>query len=348
MTGALVGAVSCLRCGTPTVAGHPCERCGTAWAPATPATPAPRRPPGTVLPAEHGRSTGVVRAGIGSRALAGLLDVVVVAVPVGLALGCSRVAAGRSGTVLLRVWLAVAIVVIITQVWVLLVRGRTFGRWPTRLRTVDDLSGTPIRATRLGRQLFRSGGRSLTADLGRGSDPWRSRIVPVVLGAGAAAATTAKANPLLTGRVSAGGPTDDDATGPTASAGRMAMRAAVSADRLPAVVAGRPAGIVLDSGERYEVDRPLLIGRNPVDPDGHGERTLLSWADLSRRLATTHLLLERSGTDLSVTDLYSDSGTAVIGNDGRRTVLQPGETTNVPIGALIQCGGRTIKVVPSG
>ena len=340
MTGALVGAVSCLRCGTPTVAGRSCDRCGTAWAPAAAAT---------VLTGGHRRPTGVVRAGIGSRALAGLLDVVAVAVPVGLALGWSRAATGRSGTVLLWVWLAVAIVVIVVQVWVLLVRGRTLGRWPTRLRTVDDLSGTPVRATRLVRQLFRSGGRMLTADLGRGRDPWRSRIVPVGLGGQAAAAVTAKANPLLTGRVSAGGPTDDDvAAGPIASSDRMPMRAAAPVDRLPAAVAGRSAGIVLDSGERYEVDRPLLIGRNPVDPDGHGERTLLSWADLSRRLATTHLLLERSGTELSVTDLYSDSGTALIGNDGRRTKLQPGEATNVPIGALIQCGGRTIKVVPSG
>jgi hypothetical protein len=107
-------------------------------------------------------------------------------------------------------------------------------------------------------------------------------------------------------------------------------------------------GIVLDTGERYEVAGALVLGRSPVDPSGSADRTLVAWPDLTRRLAKTHALLEWSGTELWVTDLGSASGTAVIAPGGDRRPLAPGVRSVADVGATIECGGRGMKVVPGG
>lgn len=344
MTAALLGAVSCLRCGARRSDGGFCTGCGAPWAGCD-----------TVDSGTDVGLSGVVRAGVGSRLPAYVIDVVVVSLPVGFAL--TLISAGPadpigSFSLVAEIALfAVAIVVLLVQLGVLLVRGRSLGRLLLRLRTVDDLSGTPIRPARLLGQLGR-GLRPLTADLRRGRDPFEPRLTPAVLGP-AAATTWTEAVPGAEHDLESGAGTGADPSGGTSAgtAGRARPEAGpptVGASHSVPVGFYRSVGIVLDSGERYELHRPLVIGRNPVDPDGRSDRALLSWADLSRKLAKTHLLLERSGAVLSVTDLHSASGTAMIGTDGVRRSLPAGDPTIVPIGALIQCGGRTIKVVPSG
>jgi hypothetical protein len=107
-------------------------------------------------------------------------------------------------------------------------------------------------------------------------------------------------------------------------------------------------GIVLESGERYEIHDSLLIGRSPVDPVAGADRPVLAWPDLSRRLAKTHVLLEWSGTHVWLTDLNSVTGTVVVTPAGDRQPLTPGLRTRASIGSLVVCGGRSIKVVPHG
>ena len=309
MSTEIVGTASCGRCGdSQRTVDDRCRRCGLPWTPAAAAT-------GEV---DAGPLAGVIGAAPGPRVGALLVDV---AVPVLL------VAAGVSG--LVGVWVApgawwvpcgLGILLAVLQLALLATRGRTLGRLALRQRTVDDLTGTPLRPGRLLAHLVQPGRRRLTADLRAGRDPMRPRLVPVRLGpAGGSAALAAPSTP------------PDGAAAPDLPA---EPRASI--------------GIVLETGERYEIHGSLLLGRSPADPTGRGDRALLAWPDLSRRLAKTHVLLEWSGTVLWVTDLNSPTGTALVAPGGQRVPLAPGVRVGAVAGSSVECGGRSLKVVRGG
>ncbi len=310
MPGALLGATRCGRCSHERAvneADRMCPACGAPWVSAAPAS---------LTATAYGPLSGVAPATRGRRYAAHVIDLVVLAVPAALA------AAVALGFVTAGVpwWLlaVVALFVLVAQTIVVAARGRSLGRLLLRLRTVDDLTGTPVGFGRLLRRIGRSGwSRSLvTVDLRRGRDPDVIRAVVPELDPAAADIKTAR---------------------PAADTGQ------------PADGAGRASvGIVLDSGERYEIHRALLLGRNPADPSGSGEAALLAWPDMSRRLAKTHVLLEWSGTVLWVTDLQTATGTALVSRAGERQPVTPGVRTAAAIGTSIECGGRSLKVVPSG
>jgi hypothetical protein len=310
---ALLGATRCRRCGHEQSGDPACERCGLVWCPAA---------PGSVTQDQDGPLTGVVRASVARRYLAHLIDLVgaLLVVGVGIALA--------TGILPVRVpwWLVVivAAAVLGTQIVLLAVRGRTLGRLLLHQRTVDDLTGTPVRPGRLARRLGQGGWHRqlVTADLGRGRDP---------LGVRLSAAPTAV--PAEASQATAGGPAT---TPPTTSQGTQGARHRTS------------VGIVLDTGERYEIEHALLLGRSPVDPAGAGDRALLAWPDMTRRLAKTHALLEWSGSVLWVTDLSTASGTTVVMPGGERQLLAPGVRTAATVGCTVECGGRSMKVVPGG
>lgn len=314
--GALRGAFSCGRCGHHQSDGSACVDCGALWVPAAEAK---------LVRGRLGPLSGVVRASTGRRALAFFLDLLAPLALVALAV------LSATGTV--RVPLpapllaSAAVAVAGVQVVALTTWGRSPGRWLLGQRTVDDLSGTTVRISRIVRPLARASGpqRLLTADLRRGRDP----IEPLLSLPGLIAAHP---SPLSITTVAAG-------QGPTVPAPDRGTGSASTGDSPSSV------GIVLESGERYEISRSLLIGRSPADPTA-GDRPLLAWPDLSRRLAKTHVLLEWSGTGLWATDLGSATGTAVAVAGGGRETLPAGVRTHVAVGSLIMCGGRSIKVVP--
>jgi hypothetical protein len=214
------------------------------------------------------------------------------------------------------------VVVVLVQLLVLTGNGQSLGRWLFGQRTVEDLTGLPVRPGHLVRQLRRAAGplRLLTADLRRGRDPVDPQLAVVGLGSAPVAHPTSALALPATG-VTVGGTGEHES---------------------PSV------GIVLESGERYEIHRSLVIGRNPVDPAAGVDRDLLAWPDLSRRLAKTHVLLEWTGAVLWVTDLGSSTGTVLVAAGGDRRPLPPGVRTSAAVGSLIVCGGRSIKVVPHG
>ena len=310
MPAALLGAVSCGLCAHEQPTGDVCNHCGALWV-------APRTTP-TI--GQTGPLAGVVRASTGRRVLAHVIDW-------GLPLVLAAAVATQALPSILPASLAgsVAAVIVIAQVLALTLLGRSLGRWLLSQRTVDDLRGLPVRPRHLWAQLSQAGRplRLVTADLRRGRDP----VEPQLTGP-AGAPLTASLAPAALASASGGAPPAAPATG-----------------------AGTPrpsVGIVLETGERYEVQQSLLIGRSPVDPVAGGSRQVLAWPDLSRRLAKTHLLLEWSGTELSVTDLNSMTGTTLVTATGERTPLIPGVRTRVLVGSLLVCGGRSIKVVPHG
>ena len=271
---------------------------------------------------DPGPLVGVLRTSIGRRVLAHVIDlllVVLVALATGLGTGALP---GNLSTSLV---ILVALAFVVAQLAALSLRGRTVGRLLLKLRTVDDLTALPVRPGHLVRQLTQSLRplRLVTADLRHGRDP----VLPVLGTAGPAGLT----------------PTSS----PTAPGALANVETVVGADQASGDV--RPSvGIVLESGERYQIDRSLVIGRNPVDPVLGADRALLAWPDLSRRLSKTHVLLEWSGNVLWVTDLNSVTGTTLVTAGGDRQRLVAGVRTGAPMGSVIICGGRSVKVVPHG
>lgn len=321
MPRALLGNGSCRRCGSFRSQAGICAGCGSAWTPAA----------GSTAAIADAGLTGVVRASLGRRYVADLVDLLppllLAAVAIAVFITTTRQPIG---------WLllGVAVAVALAELGWLLTTGRSPGRLLVGLRTVDDLTGTPIRFARLRRQLagaVRS--RSLTADLRHGRDPMRPHPLPATL-AGSMPEADQPTDQL------AGERADTPVGGFGVSPRRIAPRARF-------LTAASVVSIVLEDGSRRVLARPLVIGR---DPD-HGSRDrydLLALPDLSRRLDKTHLLLERSESTVWVTDLDSATGTAIVGTDGVRIPLAAEVRSAVPIGSTIECGGRRLTVVADG
>ena len=317
MPAALLGATRCSRCGHEQSPAPTCESCQVRWAPAAGSA---------VTRAPEGPLAGVARASLGRRYLAHLIDLIVPATLVGLAI--ASVVGLLPGS---RAWwfLVLAVAVVAAQAFGVAVRGRSLGRLVLHQRIVDDLTGTPVRPGRFVRQLAHRGWyrHLVTADLRRGRDPLDIRLAPRSAGDG----------PVPTSP-----PVEGPVRGPDAGFGAGPDRPATTA------ASRRSVGIVLDTGERYEISESLLLGRSPVDPAGRGDRALLAWPDLTRRVAKTHVLLEWSGTVLWVTDLHSVTGTVLVTPGGDRQLLAPDVRAAAVIGSTVECGGRSVKVVPNG
>jgi len=268
----------------------------------------------------------VVRASLARRYLADLLDLLLPVLLAAAAVIAFLTITPRSiGWLLLGLAVAVALTELI---WVL-ASGRSPGRLLIGLRTVDDLTGTPIRFARLHRQLVGAvRGRALTADLRHGRDPIRPGTTPVAL-PGSAGRSWIRAGD------GPGGNGFGTVTQPPAQPWTRFLTAASL------------VSIAFEDGSRWVLARPVVIGRDPDQSDRDGY-DVLALPDLSRRLDKTHLLLERSESTVWVTDLDSATGTAIVGPDGVRMPLAAEVRSSVPIGSTIECGGRRLTVVADG
>ncbi|KQR00626.1 transporter [Arthrobacter sp. Leaf141] len=105
-----------------------------------------------------------------------------------------------------------------------------------------------------------------------------------------------------------------------------------------------PAAVLrvrLDDGRDFQLDRNVLVGRNPVGSAGEQHAQLLAVDDPGRSISKTHLHLLTDGAGVWVTDRNSTNGSAVTAPDGRRTPLAPGVPTFVTPGSGIHFGDRT-------
>jgi hypothetical protein len=311
VTGALVGAVSCERCGRD-FAGQErfCLRCGVLLVPAA---------QGGILGTYSGMLGGVDRASAGRRNGALAID----SVPV-LVFVMAAIVVATSGALTAGVAVILAIVLSLAYLAVELVmlsrHGSSLGRAVLRLRTVDDLTGDPISAGRLLQQLFsaRFGRRTVTSDLRTGRDP---------LGL---------AQPALASAVLVVDNSEEPADSRAGHAS-LPYDTSVSADAV---------AIVLDTGERLQFSGSLLVGRVPENR-GDENRPLFAWPDLSRSLSKNHALLEWSGTVLWVTDLHSANGTALRNPEDERLILAPGIRGAATVGWKVELGGRSFEVRPA-
>lgn len=111
---------------------------------------------------------------------------------------------------------------------------------------------------------------------------------------------------------------------------------------LPAPVA--VLRIRLDDGRDFQLDRTVLIGRNPTGHPGERIAQLLAVPDPGRSISKTHLHLLADNGGIWVTDRNSTNGSAVTTPDGARTALQAGEPVYVRPGSTVHFGDRTFHL----
>jgi uncharacterized RDD family membrane protein YckC len=99
--------------------------------------------------------------------------------------------------------------------------------------------------------------------------------------------------------------------------------------------------IRLDDGRDFQLDRSVLVGRNPAGQAGEQHAQLLAVDDPGRSISKTHLHLLTDGAGIWVTDRNSTNGSAVTTPDGLRTALVPGVPTFVTPGSSVHFGDRT-------
>jgi len=103
----------------------------------------------------------------------------------------------------------------------------------------------------------------------------------------------------------------------------------------------------LGSGQRFELDLPVLIGRRPSPPrlvTGEQPR-LIAVPSPDNEVSSTHARIEQVGDTVVVTDLRSTNGTTVVPADGRSIRLRSGESAVVLLGAVVDIGdGNIIEI----
>jgi uncharacterized RDD family membrane protein YckC len=161
--------------------------------------------------------------------------------------------------------------------------------------------------------------------------PTTQPTTPQYFGPPAAAAATPQslASPALS---SASSHPDDDHD-------RTQMRGGVREAAPVAVLRIR-----LDDGRDFQLDRSVLVGRDPVGQAGEQQAQLLAVTDPGRSISKTHLHLLTDGAGIWVTDRNSTNGSAVTTPDGRRTPLQPGVPAFVSPGSTVHFGDRTFHL----
>ncbi|MGP9539775.1 RDD family protein [Brachybacterium sp. AOP43-C2-M15] len=112
----------------------------------------------------------------------------------------------------------------------------------------------------------------------------------------------------------------------------------ISAVQLPAV---KKLRLITDDGAERLVEKPVVVGRNP---SATGDEVLFVMKDDTRSVSKTHLRIDGTGEDVTVTDLGSTNGSAIEREDGTRESLVPNTPMVLPTGAKVTLGDRTVSV----
>lgn len=102
--------------------------------------------------------------------------------------------------------------------------------------------------------------------------------------------------------------------------------------------------IRLDDGRDFQLDRNVLVGRNPLDQAGEQQVQLLAISDPGRSISKPPLPLLTDGAGVWVTDRNSTNGSAVTTPDGLRTPLPPGVPAFLSPGSTVRFGDRSFHL----
>ena len=112
---------------------------------------------------------------------------------------------------------------------------------------------------------------------------------------------------------------------------------------VPAFAQAAPLAIIVDDGQRIEVNAPIVLGRAPEQTPSDARAVAI--ADSTRSLSRTHLrVAPADGDAMWVEDTFSANGTRLQAPDGTTQPLPRGERVKVPLGTVLLLGERKLSV----
>lgn len=112
---------------------------------------------------------------------------------------------------------------------------------------------------------------------------------------------------------------------------------------VPAFAQAAPLAIIVDDGQRIEVNAPIVLGRAPEQTPSDARAVAI--ADSTRSLSRTHLrVAPADGDAMWVEDTFSANGTRLQAPDGTTQPLPRGERVKVSLGTVLLLGERKLSV----
>lgn len=112
---------------------------------------------------------------------------------------------------------------------------------------------------------------------------------------------------------------------------------------VPAFAQAAPLAIIVDDGQRIEVNAPIVLGRAPEQTPSDARAVAI--ADSTRSLSRTHLrVAPADGDAIWVEDTFSANGTRLQAPDGTTQPLPRGERVKVSLGTVLLLGERKLSV----
>ena len=112
---------------------------------------------------------------------------------------------------------------------------------------------------------------------------------------------------------------------------------------VPAFAQAAPLAIIVDDGQRIEVNAPFVLGRAPEQT--HSDARAVAIADSTPSLSRTHLrVAPADGDAMWVEDTFSANGTRLQAPDGTTQRLPRGERVKVSLGTVLLLGERKLSV----
>jgi uncharacterized RDD family membrane protein YckC len=101
---------------------------------------------------------------------------------------------------------------------------------------------------------------------------------------------------------------------------------------------------VLDDGRRVNIDRLVLLGRNPRPQPGEEDAQLVKIADETRTVSKLHLAIGVDQAGLYVVDRGSTNGSTVTNPGGASKRCQPGDVVYVGPGTIVSMGDHWLEI----
>ena len=111
----------------------------------------------------------------------------------------------------------------------------------------------------------------------------------------------------------------------------------------PSFASAPTLAIIVDDGQRIEVDAQIVLGRAPEQTPADAQAIAI--ADSTRSLSRTHLrVAPADGEALWIEDTFSANGTRLQAPDGSTQPLPRGQRVKVPVGTVLLLGERRLSV----
>ena len=107
-----------------------------------------------------------------------------------------------------------------------------------------------------------------------------------------------------------------------------------------------PTGITIrfDDGTSLLLETTMVLGRNPITPDGFSDARLVDLPDPSMQMSKTHVVIIPEAEKVKIMDVGARNG-VVLELDGTKVRIPPQQVIDLPDQATVHFGGRSFQVV---